>query len=156
MISGWRVNNITTFQKGYPLGLTATPNLTGFGYNLRPDAVSGCDPKIDGSVQSRLNKYFDPSCFSVPGRYHFGNESRTDSRLRGPGINNWDITLAKNTKLTEQTALEFRAEMFNAFNRVQFGPPNTQISTNPNVQTGKITFQANDPRELQFVLRLTF
>jgi hypothetical protein len=92
----------------------------------------------------------------VPGRYHFGNESRNSSILRGPGVNNWDFTIAKNTKIGERTGLEFRAEMFNAFNRVQFGRPNTQISTNPNVQTGKITYQANDPRELQLVLRLTF
>ena len=156
MISGWRVNNIATFQEGYPLGLTATPNLTGFGYNLRPNVVSGCNPKISGAIKDRLDQYFDPKCFSVPARYHFGNESRNDSRLRGPGINNWDITIAKTTKVTERTGLEFRAELFNAFNRVQFSPPNTQISTNPNVQTGKITSQTNDPREVQLVLRLTF
>jgi hypothetical protein len=156
MISGWRVNNIATFQEGYPLALTATPNLTGFGYGLRPNVRPGCNPEISGPVQERLDRYFDPTCFTVPGRFQFGNETRTDSRLRGPGINNWDITIAKNTKLTEQTALEFRAEFFNAFNRVQFAKPNTTISTVPNTQTGQITSTANDPRQVQFALRLTF
>ena len=40
--------------------------------------------------------------------------------FHGPGINNWDFSVHKNTPITERTNLEFRAEFFNVFNHAQF------------------------------------
>src|SRR6185369_14827019 len=48
LISGWGVNGVSTFQEGFPLGFTATPNLTGFNTGLRPNIVSGCNPSTSG------------------------------------------------------------------------------------------------------------
>ena len=155
--SGWSVSGTTTFQEGYPLGLTASPNNAGaFGFTLRPNVVPGCDPQISGSAQSRLNGWFNTSCYTVPAPYTLGNESLTDPVLRGPGINNFNFALLKKTAITERFNLEFRGEIYNLFNRVQFGLPNTGVTTAANATTGYITTQVNQPRLIQLALRLTF
>jgi hypothetical protein len=156
LVSGWGVNGMSTFQMGFPLRLTATPNLTVFNTGLRPNVVAGCAKEIDGSAQSRLNKWFNTACFTVPGAYTFGNESRTDPQLRGHGTNNFNFALFKRTALTERVNLEFRAETFNLFNRVQFGVPNQAASTAANNTFGMVTTQVNDPRLIQFGLRLSY
>jgi hypothetical protein len=92
----------------------------------------------------------------VPAAYTLGNESATDPTLRTPGINNWDFSLLKKTTITERFNLEFRGEIFNLFNRVQFGPPNNSVTTAANPTTGIITTQVNQPRLIQLALRLLF
>ncbi|MGE0407221.1 MAG: TonB-dependent receptor, partial [Candidatus Korobacteraceae bacterium] len=164
LVSGWSVNGATTFQAGFPLALTAINAGQGwpsFGYSLRPNVVANCDRQVDGAAQSRLGnvadtsapRWFNTSCFTVPAPWNFGNESRTDSVLRGHGINNWNMTLSKKTNITEQVALTIRAEAFNLFNRVQFGRPNQQLN---NTQFGIVTSQVNQPRLFQLAARLTF
>jgi hypothetical protein len=154
--SGWSVSGGSTFQEGFPLALTATPNVTGFNLGLRPNVVPGCNPVVSGSAQSRLTGWFNVSCFTVPAAYTLGNESQTDPVLRGPGINNFNVALFKKTPITERFRLEFRAEVFNLFNRVQFGFPNTSVTTAANPTTGYITTQINQPRLIQLALRLVY
>jgi hypothetical protein len=154
--SGWSVSGGSTFQEGFPLALTATPNVTGFNLGLRPNVVPGCNPVVSGSAQSRLTGWFNVSCFAVPAAYTLGNESLTDPVLRGPGINNFNVALFKKTAITERFKLEFRAEVFNLFNRVQFGFPNTSVTTAANPTTGYITTQINQPRLIQLALRLVY
>jgi hypothetical protein len=156
LVSGWGINGLTTFQKGFPLGITATPNTTGLNTGLRPNVAAGCQETISGSAQSRINQWFNTSCFSLPAPYTFGNESRTDASLRGPGIANYDFAVFKRTAITERLKLEFRAEAFNLFNRVQFGQPNLQYSTAANSTFGVISSQLNQPRLMQMALRLAF
>jgi hypothetical protein len=156
LVSGWGINGLTTFQDGFPLGLSATPNLTGFNTGLRPNVVAGCNPVISGPIQQRLNRAFDTSCYSVPAAYTMGGEGRTDPVLRGHGINNFNASIYKKTSLTERFNLEFRAEAFNLFNRVQFGNPNLQASTAAGNTFGIISTQLNTPRLIQLALRLTY
>jgi hypothetical protein len=157
LVSGWGVNGVTTFQRGLPLGFTATPNnLSAFNVGLRPNVTAGCNPAISDTAQSRLNQWFNTSCFSVPPAFTLGNESRTDPVVRGPGINNFDFSLFKRTDITERFNFEFRAEAFNLFNRVQFAPPNTVETTAANSTFGVISSQLNQPRLLQLALRLRF
>lgn len=69
------------------------------------------------------NFYFDPSnldCTTVP-TFTYGTLGR--NALRGPGINNWDLSLLKDTKITERQRIEFRAEFYNAYNHAQFSNP---------------------------------
>jgi hypothetical protein len=73
--------------------------------------------------------------------------------LRGPGTDNFDISLFKNIRILERYQLQFRAESFNAFNRVQFGNPNTNINSSA---FGVISSQQNSPRNIQVALRLLF
>ena len=156
LASGWGVNGVTIFQDGFPLGFTAVPNVTGFDTGLRPNVVPGCDPVSSGSAQQRLNRWFNTSCFTVPAPYTFGNASRTDPKLRGHGINNFNFALFKRTPINERFNLEFRGELFNLFNRVQFGRPNQIASTAANNTFGIVSSQINDPRLIQFGLRLFY
>jgi hypothetical protein len=154
--SGWSVSGTATFQQGLPLALTANNGVTVPGLGLRPNVVAGCNPKKDGPVQSRLNAYFNTSCYTVPTPYTLGNESRVDPVLRGPGIANYNASLLKRTPVTERFNVEFRTEVYNLFNRVQFGPPDQAVTTAANPTTGTITTQINTPRTIQFALRLLF
>jgi hypothetical protein len=156
IVSGWGINGVTTFQRGFPLGITATPNNTGFNTGLRPNVVSGCTKETSGSAQSRLTQWFNTACFTAPAIYTFGNEARTDPEIRGPGIANYDFAIFKNTAITERYHLEFRAEAFNFFNRVQFGTPNLGQTTAANNLFGQITTQQNSPRLMQLALRFRF
>ncbi len=125
---------------------------TGAGIT-RPNFVAGCDPVIGGPAQQRLGGWFKTSCYTLPGPFEFGNEPRVSALLRAQGINNFDFSIAKRTEITETVGLEFRTEFFNLFNRVQFSPPNTQTGA---AQFGQVTAQYNQPRLLQFALRLRF
>ncbi|PWU07532.1 MAG: TonB-dependent receptor [Terriglobia bacterium] len=156
LISGWGINGISTFQLGFPIGMTATPNLTGFNTNLRPNVVPGCNAVLDGPAQSRLDGWWNTSCYTVPAAFTYGNVSRTDPGVRTHGINNFDFALFKNTHLTETKSLEFRAEIFNLFNRVQFGRPDATATTAAKSTFGFVRSQANNPRLVQFALRLHF
>ena len=159
---GWGVNGVTTFQKGFPLGFTATPNNTAtyaLAGGLRPNVTAGCKKNIDGPMFNRLggagstSNYFNTSCFTIPGVFTYGNESRSDNQLRTPGIANFDFALFKDTAIREKVTFQFRVEAFNLFNRTQFAPPN-QVAGNS--QFGQITAQQNTPRLLQLAGRLSF
>jgi hypothetical protein len=157
LVSGWGINGVSTFQEGFPLGFTATPNqLSGFNYGLRPNVVAGCDAVKSGAAQDRLNQWFNTACFTVPAAYTLGNEGRSDARVRGPGISNFNFALFKRTRINERFNLEFRSEVFNLFNRVQFGQPNRTLTTSSTSTFGQITSQANDPRLIQLALRLRY
>jgi hypothetical protein len=73
--------------------------------------------------------------------------------VRASGLNNWDVAIFKKTKITEATGLEFRAEVFNLTNRVQFAAPSTDVNSPPTL--GVVTSQYNRPRIVQLALRLT-
>ncbi|MBM3725623.1 MAG: hypothetical protein FJW40_09385 [Acidobacteria bacterium] len=156
VISGWSVSGTATFQSGFPLALTATPNITGLGTGLRPNVVQGCAKQVEGPAQARLRRWFNTSCFTVPDAYTFGNQSRTDPELRGHGIAQYNLAILKRTAVKENANIEFRAEIFNLFNRVQFGLPNLVVTTAANATTGQVFSQINTPRLVQFALRFAF
>jgi hypothetical protein len=154
LVSGWGINGISTFQSGNPLTLSvATNNTNSFGGTPRPTVIAGCNKIMSGSAQSRVNEWFNTACFVTPPAFTFGTESRTDPNLRSAGVANWDFAAVKDTTITERFVLQFRAEIFNLFNRVQFSPPNTTVGSST---YGVVTGQANNPRLVQFALRLQF
>jgi hypothetical protein len=151
-LGGWQFNGIATFQTGIPLSLSASNVANIFNPGSRPNN-NGNSAKLSGSVQSRLNRYFDTSVFSQPATYTLGNVSRTLPDVRNPGVSSFDLSLFKDFKLTEKVSLEFRAESFNAFNRPVFGGPNTSVTS---TAFGLISSQANSPRQNQFALKIQF
>ena len=156
LVSGWGADGNTTLQSGFPLALTAqaTSLSTNFGGGTpKPNVTAGCSKIPSGSSQSRINEWFNTSCFSAPSSFGFGSESRTDPTIRVSGINNWNFALFKNTAITERVKLQFRAEAFNLTNRVQFGPPGGAFGV---AQFGVVSTQINDSRLIQFALRLSF
>jgi hypothetical protein len=95
----------------------------------------------------------DRSAFVVPvsGRGYYGNSAR--NILTGPGLSNWNMGIHKNWMLAaERAKLQFRWEMFNAFNRVNFNNPNT------NIQSGSfgLVTSSGAARSMLFGLRLDF
>jgi hypothetical protein len=156
LVSGWGLNGITTFQSGFPLFFSALPTTlsTTFGAGApRPVYVAGCNKEVSGRPQDRLGRWFNTACFTAPNTFGFGTESRTDPDLRGHGVNNYDISLSKTTAITEQARVQFRAEFFNIFNRTQFSTPGLQQG---NPTFGVVTAVRNQPRLVQFALRLQF
>jgi hypothetical protein len=167
-VSGWGVNGITTFQKGFPMKITwagAATSLEGANLgvsNVRPDVVAGCDKSSGGG---HISEWFNTSCFAAPPQWGFGSESRTDSTVRTPGINNFDFAIFKRTSITERVGLEFRTEFFNLFNHPYFAPPGNGFAgdpANPNANGfGQITSTvqggvAAPERLIQFALKLVF
>ena len=160
VVSGWGINGVSTFQKGFPLKITSaisTPleNANLGVSNVRPNVVAGCDKKAGGE---NVAHWFNTSCFAAPPDWGFGTESRADPTLRSPGINNWDFAVFKRTTFAERYGLEFRTEFFNLFNHPYFSPPATgfgapsfgQISTT--VGAGV----ASPERLIQFALKFQF
>jgi len=163
VVSGWGVDGVTTFQRGFPVKISygKGTSLSGLGLGigtLRPDVVAGCDKSVSGSPVSKLGGWFNTSCFAAPPDWGFGNESRVDSTLRQQGINNFDFAVFKKTTIGERANIEFRTEFFNIFNHPQFGPPNGTCCTANNANFGVVTSTiGNAPaRLIQFGLKFAF
>lgn len=153
IVSGWGIIGVSSFQSGNPLPLTNGVNLTNsFGGGSRPNST-GISANLSGSAQSRLNRWFNTSAFTAPPAFTFGNVARSLPDVRSAGVNNFDFTVVKNTQITEQVGLQFRTEVFNLFNRVQFNPPGLSLGTS---SFGVVSGQYNNPRLVQFALRLLF
>jgi Carboxypeptidase regulatory-like domain len=160
VVSGWGVDGITTFQRGFPLKITyagSTPlEAANLGVsNIRPDVIPGCNRKAGGD---HLTEWFNTSCFANPPDFGPGTESRVDPILRGPGINNWDFAIFKRTNVGERMGIEFRTEFFNIFNHPYFSMPATGFGAagfgviNSTVQGGV----ASPERLIQFALKFVF
>jgi hypothetical protein len=91
------------------------------------------------------------NAFSLPAPGVFGNSGR--NTLRGPGLEDLDVSIARNFAILERLKLQFRAEAFNLTNTVAFGLPNANVSGG---SPGVITSLAADPRIMQFAARLSF
>jgi hypothetical protein len=146
ILGQWQTNGILTVQSGLPFSPVLQSSTTNTGTGSRPN-VSGVQPKDPHTLQ----QWFDPTAYSVPAQYTYGNLGR--DTLYGPGRTNWDMSLFKNFVIREQTRFEFRAEAFNILNHPQFGLPNPNIG---NAQVGQITSIVGNPRQLQMGLRFQF
>jgi hypothetical protein len=127
LTNGWGISGITRFSTGLPVTLVETDDHsllgTGFGGPIvlpvdTPDQVAPLvitDPRSNGGL------YFNPSAFAPSAVGLEGNARRRF--FHGPGINNFDFALLKDTRITERFDLQFRAEFFNLFNHAQFLTP---------------------------------
>jgi hypothetical protein len=160
VVSGWGVDGITTFQRGFPLKISyagSTPlEAANLGVsNIRPNVVPGCDRKSGGG---HLSQWFNTSCFAKPPDFGTGTESRVDPVLRGPGINNFDFAVFKKTNISEKMGIEFRTEFFNLFNHPYFGMPATGFGA---AAFGTVTSTiqggvASSERLIQFAMKFVF
>jgi hypothetical protein len=152
LLGGWQVTGIHALQSG--LGLTATLGgatvLNIGGERLARPNLAG-DPVLPES-QRTLQKWFNTDAFAAfnPSPRAFGTAGV--GIMRGPGLVNFDFTLAKNFNLTERRYFQFRTELFNAFNRANFGPPNIARDSSG---FGQILSAAN-ARIIQFGLKFYF
>ena len=151
-INGWQVSTIMTFQSGSPFTVTCTSGSSTFN---RAD-LTGTDPVLGGSVESRLGAYFDPNGFAntCANVAPFGTSPR--NFLRGPGQKNVDFGIVKFLPITERQKVEFRTEFFNAFNFVNFGNPISTYLNGSKGLLGAITQTSTGPRVIQFAVKYSF
>ena len=102
------------------------------------------------------DKYFDETQFVLQPTGYYGNLGR--NTLRIPGVATVDFSMVKKTALAEGTELQFRAEIFNIFNRANFGQPTEVLfrSSGSRRTAGRITSTTTTSRQIQFALKITF
>lgn len=154
LLNGWEATSIVTWQNGFPFTLYSGKDnsFSDIGAD-RPDFVgtSLSQAVYRGQTHSQMiSKYFNTALFVPNAVGTFGDLGK--NTFRGPGFFDTDLGLIKDTKLTEKTTLQFRAEFFNVFNNVNFDNPGGTLGTGT---FGKIT-GAGDPRILQFALKVLF
>ncbi len=167
VLNGWQTSGILTFQSGFPIPIESSSDLelmysAFFYYPGEPNQVG---PLQRLNPRNGGNLAFNPSAFQqlTPAQYGtIGSSPR--SVCCGPGINNIDFSMMKDTTLAEKYKLEFRAEFFNIVNHAQFTKVDGNISDSPVDANGNVlpggTFgkvlQARDPRLVQFALKMIF
>jgi hypothetical protein len=154
ILSGWQTSGIVTLQSGRPFTVALLRELDnsgtgisalGFGANDRPNVIG--DPNLGEQSPER---WFNTSAFTLPPPGTFGNAGR--NILDGPGYQNVNASLIKNTALSETLNLQFRAEFFNLFNHPNFNLPDNFLGS---PSFGQIN-SAREPRRIQFGVKLLF
>ena len=119
VLGGWQLSGVTTAKSGFPLSIGTATNTSGsFGGGQSPNLIG--NPHVSNPT---VNEWFNTAAFAQAAPYTFGDVPRTMPNLRAPGFYNWDLGIMKWWRQGERGAVEFRAEMFNAFNHPQFYAP---------------------------------
>ena len=156
LTGGWQLNGIMTLLSGFPITPLIGANRSGDGNTRNPDRPDW-NPSFTGPVLLKTQKqWFNPAAFSLPTVRTWGNVGR--GVLHGPGLQTVDISVMKNTSISERVGLQFRAEFFNALNHTNLGPPNPIVFSGTSVSpsAGLITTLATDSRRIQFGLKLIY
>ena len=172
LIGGWQLNTIVTLRKGFPTDIRTNVLPPIFGVFNVPDRVAGQSMTLD---RAGVDGYFNPAAFTLPRTVPsvagspiqlFGNAARRVAR--GPGSSNADLSVFKNTAITDRVMLQFRTEFFNLTNTPTFflpaansptltciGPPGGACNAN-NSSFGKLSNGTATGRQVQFGLKLYF
>ncbi len=165
LLGGWSLAAIATMQSGSALTIAETNSTNVFGISEDRAQLRGQCEKSQlvrgGAVESKLNGYFNASCFTTPPIIGadgigtaFGNSAT--GIVNGPGQANLDLTFSKTVALNwpvEKSSLQFRAEFYNALNHPQFANPDSDF-TSPTF--GVISSTAVNPRVGQLAVRFDF
>lgn len=164
LLGGWMLNAVVTIQSGSAMTIADTNSKNVFGINEDRAQLTGTCTKNQlvkrGSTESKLNTYFNASCFTTPPVVGadgigtaFGNSAT--GIVNGPGQANLDVAVSKTLALNwpEVSRLQFRAEFYNALNHPQFANPDANF-TSPTF--GVITSTSVNPRLGQLALRMAF
>jgi hypothetical protein len=159
----WELSTIASVQTGLPVNITvdrknaAVPGLYSVSGEERPNYVSGVS--LTPAAGSTPGDWINLAAFAVPANQTFGNLGR--NAFRAPGLSQVDLGLSKFIGITEKLNLRVRADLFNVFNRAQYGAPNADISA---ANFGTITSIIGNynsagrgtPRELQLSAKFVF
>jgi hypothetical protein len=149
VVGDWNLNGIWSANSGqrFTSTLSTTVSNSSGGGGDRPDRI--VDGNLPGS-QRTINQWFNIAAFTAPAQYTFGNSGT--GVLVGPGYFNVDVGIHRNFPIKERLMLSYRCEMFNAFNRANFGLPNAVIGS---AQAGQIS-GTSAARILQMALKVVF
>jgi len=156
LTSGWVITGITRFSTGLPVTMRENDDHSLLGtFCTGPNCNEIDTPNyLGGNVKISNPRsglpYFDPSVFGFEA---LGQLGTADKRIfHGPGFNNWDLALLKDTRIRESITFQLRFEFFNVFNHAQFTNPSGSILSST---FGYVT-NANDPRIGQVAAKLIF
>ena len=173
ILGNWQTTVIEKITSGFPLFVVNSTNGSGvfFQWNgnslNRPDEVG--DPNKGGPVAANpscnapaqvhtLQNWFNPCAFVAAAPGELGTAIRAP--VTGPDFVNTDFSLIKQFHVTEKVGLNFRAEFFNLFNHAQFFLPGSPLTSMQDISSpstfAKVTSTVNNPRLMQFALKLTF
>jgi hypothetical protein len=153
----WQISGIETLVSGLPFTPQLSYNPSNDGDSRNPVRPS-LNPAFTGSIiEGGPGQYFNPNAFIQPLANTYGNAPR--NFLQGPGQAETDFSVSKKFLFTERINLQFRAELFNIFNRTNFNNPNPVVFTSatsvlPSATAGVITSTSTTSRQVQFGLKL--
>jgi len=151
VLGNWEVTVIEKAISGFPVFVVDSFNASGVNFQNNGNSLNRpnqtCNPSSGNS-----SKFFNTTCFVAPPDGELGNANRAP--LSGPDFVNTDFSAIKHFVLREDMRLDFRAEFFNVFNHPQFGLPGADL--NSPATFGAINSTVNNPRLLQFALKLAF
>ncbi len=155
VLGNWEVSGVWTWHSGQPFSISGPNGSNNSEANIggdRADYVPGQPLNVQQGPKSHwLTEYFNTAAFTANAPGTFGNSPR--NLLRVPQFNNVDLAMMKNFPFREHYRLQFRWEMFNAFNRTWFGQPDSTVG---DLNFGMITSDWNTPRVMQGALKLYF
>jgi hypothetical protein len=149
----WHFSTIYQAQSGMPLTISVFGDTANSGTVLgeNPIRANVTGAPVFGPGTRTANKWFNPAAFAAPPAFTFGNVGRNS--VYGPPLQTVDLSLARTFRITEKANFQFRAEAFNALNKVNLGTPNRFVNT---PQFGTITMAMTPGREIQLSARLSF
>ena len=155
LLGGWKLNGIVSVQNGLPFPPTIGFNNSRDGDTSLPERPS-LNPNFSGPVTlGTPNQWFDPRAFILPPAGTYGNLGR--NTLRRPGLKDVDLSLFKDTRISEKLNLQFRAEIFNFLNHTNLGGPNAALFTSSGALVGSagvITYTTTTSRQIQLGMKL--
>ena len=158
LVGGWTISGVGSMQSGNPLTIGAGTNTLGLGGN----ASSYADQNGAVKYPHTRQQWFDGSgVFSQPAPLTWGNSKR--SSVKGPGRDNWNISLFKDFQFSERTGIQLKVESFNTWNHSQITGVNTGV-LNGTLGTGPGAYNATqgsatgfaDPRVFQLGAKAYF
>jgi len=168
---GWQMNSLWNFHGGQPFTIYANNDESGTGeYAERANPVPGVSPYsgVSHSVQGDSTNGFyvnwlNPGAYTEPAVNTFGTSQR--NAIHGPGFEDVDFSVFKNTKVTERVTAQFRVEMFNLFNHLNLAAPgdgyctdgnSCAIATTVGANYGAPGIGAGEPYNTQLALKILF
>jgi hypothetical protein len=177
VISNWRVSGVQRYLGGQPISFFGANGIPGFDNGIRPNFVSGQPAKRSGPFNpfdfsntgtsgydhtsgACTTGYWNCPAFTDPNPnpgpdvpYVFGNMPRNSANIRGFAFYDEDFGINKAIPLNDRMKMDFRGELFNAFNRHSFNKPDSGVQDD---NFGQITSTLLGPRNVQFTMRITY
>jgi hypothetical protein len=149
----WHLSTIYQVQSGMPLTISVFGDTANSGTVLgeNPIRANVTGQPVFGPGTRTAAEWFNPAAFAAPPAFTYGNAGRNS--VYGPPLQTMDFALARTFRITERANFQFRAEAFNALNKVNLGTPNRFVNT---PQFGTITMAMTPGREIQLSGRISF
>jgi len=149
----WHLSTIYQVQSGMPFTISVFGDTANSGTVLgeNPIRANVTGQPVFGPGTHTAAEWFNPAAFAAPPAFAYGNAGRNS--VYGPRMQTLDFAVARAFRITERTNLQFRAEAFNALNKVNLGTPNRFVNT---PQFGTITMAMTPGREIQLSARVSF